>query len=66
MGIAFNNLRVGKKYKLVNHRELFEFEIMEVMSNEEFRLKDLYTLEEYFMSDLVRFGRGKDFSIREK
>ncbi len=66
MGIAFNNLRVGKKYKLVNHREVFEFEIMEVVSNEEFRLKDLYTLEEYFMSDLVRFGRGKDFSIREK
>jgi len=66
MGIAFNNLRVGKKYKLVNHRELFEFEIMEVVSNEEFRLKDLYTLEEYSMSDLVRFGRGKDFSIREK
>jgi len=66
MGIAFNNLRVGKKYKLVNHRELFEFEIMEVVSNEEFRLKDLHTLEEYFMSDLVRFGRGKDFSIRER
>lgn len=66
MGIAFNNLRVGKKYKLVNHRELFEFEIMEVVSNDEFRLKDLYTLEEYFMSDLIRFGRGKDFSIRER
>lgn len=65
MGIAFNNLRIGKKYRLVNHREVFEFEIMEVFAGEEFRLKDIHTLEEYFMSDLVRYGRGKDFSIRE-
>ena len=65
MGIAFNNLRIGKKYRLVNHREVFEFEIMEVFSGDEFRLKDIHTLEEYLMSDLVRYGRGKDFSIRE-
>lgn len=65
MGIAFNNLRIGKKYRLVNHREVFEFEIMEVFGSDEFRLKDVHTLEEYFMSDLIRYGRGKDFGIRE-
>lgn len=65
MSIAFNNLRVGKKYKLINHREVFEFEVMEVFGLEEFRLKDIHTLEEYFMSDLVKYGKGKDFSVRE-
>jgi len=65
MSIAFNNLRVGKKYKLINHREIFEFEVMEVFAPEEFRLKDIHTLEEYLMSDLIKYGKGRDFSVRE-
>ncbi|CAD5282213.1 MULTISPECIES: hypothetical protein [unclassified Imperialibacter] len=66
MGIAFNSLRVGKKYRLVNYREVFDFELMEIVDRHEFRLKDIHTLEEYFMSDLLRFGRGNDFSIVER
>jgi hypothetical protein len=66
MGIAFNSMRVGKRYRLINHREVFDFELMEVVSKTEFRLKDIHTLEEYFMSDLIRFGRGKDFAIFER
>lgn len=65
MGISFNNLRVGKRYRLVNHREEFDFEIMEVVSKSNFRLKDIHTLEEYFMADLLMFGRGKDFHVTE-
>lgn len=65
MGLAFSSLRVGKRYRLTNHREIFEFTIMEVMGREDFRLKDIHTLEEYTMGDLTRFGRGSDFSIWE-
>ena len=31
----------------------------------EFVLKDLVTLEKYTMSDITRFGMGKDFEIQE-
>lgn len=65
MGIALNNIRFGKKYRLMNNREVFEFEVMEVLNREEFLLKDIHTLEQYHMSDLVRFGKGKDFNIVE-
>lgn len=65
MGIALNNVRFGKKYRLVNNREVFEFEIMEAFHGDEFLLKDIHTLEQYYMGDLLKFGRGKDFSIVE-
>lgn len=65
MGIAFNNIRTNKTYRLTNYGESFEFTVMDIMSSDEFRLKDLYTLEIYYMSELLRQGKGKDFSIWE-
>lgn len=64
-GLAYSSLRAGKKYWLKNYGEKFEFEILEIVSPREFLLKDLHTLENYYMSDLTRFGKGEDFEIRE-
>jgi len=64
-GLSFDVLRVGKKYKLVNFRDRYEFVIEEILGQGNFRLKDLHTLEIMFMNDLVKFGKGKDFEIRE-
>ncbi len=64
-GLAFNSMRYGKKYRLVNFGEVFDFEVLEVAGAAEFKLKDIYTLEVYFMSDLIKFGQGEDFEIRE-
>jgi len=63
-GLAFDVLRVGKKYRLVNYGERYEFEILKILVGD-FELKDLHTLERYRMSELIRFGRGSDFEIRE-
>ena len=63
-GLAFSSMRVGKRYRLINFGEQSEFELMEVESND-FRLKDLHTLESYFISDLIKFGKGEDFELRE-
>ena len=63
-GLAFDVLRVGKKYRLVNYGERYEFEILKILVGD-FELKDLHTLERYRMTELIRFGRGSDFEIRE-
>jgi len=64
-GLSFDVLRVGKKYRLINFRDTYEFVIEEILSNGNFKLKDIHTLERMFMKDLIRLGKGKDFEIRE-
>ena len=64
-GIALSSLRVGKKYRLTNFGENNEFEIERVVDNHDFAVKDLFTLERYLLKDLFKFGKGKDFEIRE-
>ena len=64
-GLSFNAMRVGWKYRLVNFGDVYEFEIVKSLGGDNFRLKDLVTLEEYDLHDIVAFGKGKDFEISE-
>ncbi|MEQ8713453.1 MAG: hypothetical protein RIC80_10565 [Cyclobacteriaceae bacterium] len=63
-GIAYSSLRSGKRYRLKNYGEVFDFIITDITSND-FHLKDVHTLETYQLSDLTRYGKGTDFSIWE-
>lgn len=65
MASSFNNLRVGKKFRLINFGESFEFEVLEIMSDGDCQLKDIYTLESYSLFDLIRFGKGTDFDVKD-
>lgn len=64
-GLSFDVLRVGKKYRLVNYGDTYEFEIERILANGDFKVKDLHTLERYMLKDTIKFGAGKDFEIRE-
>lgn len=64
-GLSFDVLRNGKKYRLVNFGDTYEFVIENVLPNGDFLVKDTLTLERYHLKDLVRYGKGKDFEIRE-
>ena len=64
-GLAFSSMRVGKKYRLQNYGEKTEFILEEVVGKHDYRLKDLFSLESYFMSDLIKYGKGDDFELRE-
>lgn len=64
-GLSFDVLRVGKKYRLVNLGDKYEFEIERILVNGDFKVKDLHTLERYLLKDTIKFGRGNDFEIRE-
>jgi hypothetical protein len=64
-GLAFDVLRTGKKYRLVNFGETHEFEIENILTNGDFKVKDTLTLERYHLKELIRYGKGSDFEIRE-
>lgn len=64
-GLSFDVLRVGKKYKLINYGEVNEFVVEHILGNGDFKVKNIHTLERYLLKDLIKFGRGKDFEIRE-
>ncbi len=64
-GIAIANLRVGHRYFLINLGDRYEFQVIKNLNGKDFQLKDLISLEVYKISDLTRFGIGKDFEIRE-
>lgn len=64
-GLSFDVLRVGKKYRLVNFGDRFDFIIEYRQANGDFQVKDIYTLERYLLKDTIKFGRGNDFEIRE-
>jgi hypothetical protein len=64
-GLALDVLRTGKKYRLVNFGETHEFVIESILGNGDFKVKDTLTLERYHLKELIRFGKGKDFTIEE-
>jgi len=65
MSISFDTIRVGKKYYLINHGDRHEFKVIEKLQGQDFKLKDLHTLELYTLEELVRYGRGKDYELYE-
>jgi hypothetical protein len=65
MPVALDNLRVGRVYKLVNYGEERYLEILARLSRENFKVKDLATLEVYEMEELLRWGIGADYDLDE-
>ncbi|WP_242918848.1 hypothetical protein [Pontibacter liquoris] len=65
MAISLDNLRRGKKYRLRNYGEEFDFQVMDMPEENVYRVKDLNTLEYYLLHDLVKYGKGKDFDLEE-
>lgn len=65
MPIALDNLRVGRIYLLINQGERRKLEIVSRISGENFKVKDLDTLEYYTLEELLQWGRGKDYDLEE-
>lgn len=63
-GLSFDVLRVGKRYYMINFGDRYEFEIEKILIND-FKVKDIHTLERYHLKDLLQFGKGNDFEIRD-
>lgn len=65
MAISLDNLRKGKKYKLTNHGERFDFQVMDMPADGVYIIKDLISLETYKLHDLLQYGKGKDYDLDE-
>jgi hypothetical protein len=65
MPIAPNTMRIGKKYRLTNDGHTTEFQVLEALEKDNFKIKDLNILEIYEFQDLIRYGIGKDYDLME-
>ncbi|MCB0505911.1 MAG: hypothetical protein KDC58_10485 [Cyclobacteriaceae bacterium] len=65
MNASFDIIRTGKHYLLINFGEEWQFEVMEILANDDFRIRMLDTLEEQLLSELIAYGRGPDFTFDE-
>jgi len=65
MGLSFNVLRTGKKYRLTNFGDKHDFIIENILANGDFVVKDVHTLERYHLKELLQYGQGKDYQLEE-
>ncbi len=65
MAIALDNLRVGRTYLMVNQGEVRKLQIIDRLSGDNFKVKDLDTLEYYTIFELLQWGKGKDYDLDE-
>lgn len=65
MAIALDNLRVGRRYLLINQGETRRLEIVLRLQGDNFKVKDLDTLEYYTIEELLQWGKGKDYDLDE-
>lgn len=63
--MSIDNVRVGKNYFLRNFGETTSFSVLEAAGEKDFVIKDLLTLEIYNFSQLIKYGMGEDFDLRE-
>ena len=64
-GISLDVIRVGKNYRITNYDDVCEFQVLNRISDNNFALKDLHTLEKYDLLSLISFGKGEDFEVEE-
>lgn len=64
-GLSFDVLRVGKKYRLINYGDRYDFIIESILVNGDFKVKDIHTMEKFLLKDILKFGRGNDFRLEE-
>ena len=65
MSISVDTIRIGKKYYIVNYGERHEFIVLKRISEKNFLIEDLLTLEKYELQEFMAYGKGDDFELFE-
>jgi hypothetical protein len=63
--MSIDTMRVGKNYCIVNNGDTTRFFIIETEGQNDFKIKDLLSLEIYRFGELIQFGIGQDFELYE-
>jgi hypothetical protein len=65
MPISIDTLRVGQKYTLTNFGERTDFELIRIDNEDDYIIRDLYSLEVFNLKVLIDYGKGKDYDLQE-
>ena len=65
MSISTDVIRTNKKYRLTNHGDIIEFEVIDITQNNDFIIKDIHISEIYHLSEFLQYGKGKDYNLEE-
>ena len=63
--MSLDNLRIGKSYFVKNHGEKTSFLVLETEGRNNFKIRDLLSLETSLFGDLIQYGIGADFELYE-
>ena len=63
--MSFDNMRVGKSYFIKNYSETTRFLVLETVGRNDFKIKDLLSLEILQFGNLIEYGIGEDFELYE-
>ncbi len=63
--MSIDTMRVGKNYFIKNHGETTSFSVLETSGVNDFKIKDLLSLEIYSFGTLIQYGIGEDFELYE-
>ncbi len=63
MPISIETVRVGKRYRLINYNEEHEFDVIKAVDQKDFLCKDINSLEQFKLSELTAYGKGKDYDF---
>ena len=65
MPLAYSSLQTGHSYCIRNHGEEVEFEILDIQADGDIKVRHLQTLDIFLLSEITRFGEGKDYDLQE-
>ena len=65
MPISIDTLRVGHRYTLINFGETVDFELTRIENEDDYIIRDLYSLEVFDLKVLIEYGKGKDYDLFE-
>ena len=65
MPLALSSLQTGHTYLIRNYDEVVEFQVVDIQADGDIKARHLHTLEIFLLSEITRYGKGKDYDLQE-
>ena len=65
MPLSLSSLQTGHNYRIRNYDEEIEFVVLDLQADGDVKVRHLHTLEEFLLSEITRYGKGRDYDLQE-
>lgn len=65
MPLALSSLQTGHSYIIKNYGEEVEFQVVDIKSDGEVEVRNLFSMEIFLLSEITRYGKGHDYDLQE-